>query len=156
MSRERTPSPTDEVTADPIVDDAADPAETGPDYDVGYGRPPKHTRFRKGQSGNLRGRPKGRLNATEALNRELDQMITVREGGKTIRMTKREAMIKRLAADAMAGKKYAVDAILAHERTRAETSGTAVNFTSDDDDIVKNFLERAGARQNLEGDHGAL
>jgi len=155
MSRKRTQSPAEEVTADPMVDDAADPAETGPDYDVGYGRPPKHTRFRKGQSGNLRGRPKGRLNATEALNRELDQMITVREGGKTIRMTKREAMIKRLAADAMAGKKYAVDAILAHERTRAEASGTAVNFTSEDAAIVENFLARVGAQQPLGGDHGA-
>ena len=156
MSRERTPGPTDEVTADPIVDDAASPAETGPGYDVGYGRPPKHTRFRKGQSGNLRGRPKGRLNATEALNRELDQMITVREGGKTIRMTKREAMIKRLAADAMAGKKYAVDAILAHERARAETSGAAANLTGDDAAIVENFLTRVGARQTPEGDDEAF
>ena len=154
MTRKRPPDPTDEVTADPIVDDAAGSAETGPGYDVGYGRPPKHTRFRKGQSGNLRGRPKGRLNATEALNRELDQMITVREGGKTIRMTKREAMIKRLAADAMAGKKYAVDAILAHERTRAETSGAAANLTGDDDAIIKDFVERMGACQAPEDDNG--
>jgi hypothetical protein len=37
------------------------------DETVGYGRPPKHTRFQTGQSGNRRGRPKGAPNLATAL-----------------------------------------------------------------------------------------
>ena len=33
-------------------------------YEIGYGKPPRHRRFQKGQSGNFRGRPKGAKNFT--------------------------------------------------------------------------------------------
>src|SRR4051812_4337181 len=52
-------------------------------YDVGYGRPPKATRFRKGQSGNPRGRPKGAQGLRSLLEAALAQQITVSEGGRT-------------------------------------------------------------------------
>ncbi len=51
------------------------------DYDVGYGKPPQHTRFRKGQSGNPTGRPKGARNLKTELLEELQEQILVREGG---------------------------------------------------------------------------
>ena len=41
------------------------------DYEVGFGKPPKHTRFRKGQSGNLLGRPKGSTNVQAEMKRLL-------------------------------------------------------------------------------------
>ena len=43
------------------------PSPTGGEYDVGYGRPPAHARFKPGKSGNPRGRPTGRKNLTTVI-----------------------------------------------------------------------------------------
>jgi hypothetical protein len=51
---------------------------------VGYGRPPKATRFRKGESGNPRGRPKGSKNKHPALNEERMKAILLQEAYRTI------------------------------------------------------------------------
>src|SRR5215204_1766862 len=53
------------------------------DYDVGYKKPPVHTRFRKGRSGNPRGRPKGSANYLTTLRRVLAQKVTITELGNT-------------------------------------------------------------------------
>lgn len=50
------------------------------EYEVGYRKPPRHTRFRKGQSGNPKGRPKGAKNLKTELEEELQEKIVVREG----------------------------------------------------------------------------
>src|SRR3712207_1749502 len=73
------------------------------DYQVGYGRPPKHTRFKKGQSGNAKGRPKKSKNMETLLLRELDRTISVKESGRDRKLTKREALVVRWVNGAMAG-----------------------------------------------------
>lgn len=60
-------------------------------YEVGYGKPPVHSRWPSGTSGNKRGRPKGSKNHLTALRRILDQKITVVENGRRRRITKLEA-----------------------------------------------------------------
>jgi hypothetical protein len=47
--------------------------ESTADYDVGHAKPPKHTRFQPGQSGNPRGRPKGTKNLKTDLIEELGE-----------------------------------------------------------------------------------
>ena len=73
------------------------------DYEVGYGRPPSRTRFRKGQSGNPRGRPKGARNLATDLAEELNEVIEVRENGTVRRISKQRAMVKSLAAQTLKG-----------------------------------------------------
>jgi hypothetical protein len=83
------------------------------DDDVGYRRPPKATRFKPGQSGNPQGRPKGSANLATDLAAELNEQITVREGGQARRLTKQRALIKSLTARALQGDVRATTALLA-------------------------------------------
>jgi Family of unknown function (DUF5681) len=74
------------------------------EYEVGYGKPPRHSRFQKGQSGNPRGRKKGSVNTETALRKAIFELITVRDaGGKTQKMTKFEVACRQLANKAAAG-----------------------------------------------------
>ena len=66
------------------------------DYEVGYGKPPKHTRFQKGQSGNPKGRPKGSKNMGTLLGEVLAQKVTVTENGQNRRIPYKEAFVRRL------------------------------------------------------------
>lgn len=73
------------------------------DEPVGYGKPPKGTRFRKGRSGNPSGRPKQTRTQLELLRRELAQRVTVTEGGRKRRLTKGELVTKQLVTRALKG-----------------------------------------------------
>jgi len=65
-------------------------------YEVGYGKPPCHTRFVKGQSGNPRGRPPGTKNLKTLLSEALNEMVIVTENGGRRKVTKRQAIITQL------------------------------------------------------------
>jgi hypothetical protein len=71
------------------------------DYEVGYGKPPLHTRFQKGQSGNPQGRPRGSKSFETLLNRALEQLVVLRKNGR--KMTKRELMAEQLVNKAASG-----------------------------------------------------
>ena len=86
------------------------------DDSVGYGMPPKHSRFKKGQSGNPKGRPKGKKNRTTVVTEMLDEVTTVTEGGKARRMTKLEIIVAVLINKALKGDKKAIDMVLQLQR----------------------------------------
>ena len=71
------------------------PAGPKGDYEVGYGKSPRGAGFKKGQSGNLRGRPPGAKNLTTLLNAALNEPVTITENGRRRKITKREAVIKQ-------------------------------------------------------------
>ncbi|MEZ5813638.1 MAG: DUF5681 domain-containing protein [Alphaproteobacteria bacterium] len=81
------------------------------DYDVGYKKPPKGGQFKKGQSGNPSGRPK-KKSFYETFIKELEAQISVKEGGASTKITKHEALVKRLMNEALQGDHKAQQKIL--------------------------------------------
>ena len=73
------------------------------DYEVGYGKPPKESRFKAGQSGNPKGRPRGSKNLKTDLSEELQEKILVREGERSIRISKQRAFVKILVTKTLKG-----------------------------------------------------
>ena len=69
-------------------------SETEREYAANYRQPPLHTRFKKGQSGNPRGRPKKNLPAL--LVAALNEPVFVTIDGERRKITKREAVITQL------------------------------------------------------------
>lgn len=72
-------------------------------YDVGYGKPPQDSRFKKGRSGNPTGRPKGTRNLETMLERAFQEKVIVTERGKSKKMTKIEVAIRQQMNKAAAG-----------------------------------------------------
>ena len=67
-------------------------------HPVGFRSPPLHTRFKKGHSGNPHGRPKKREELSSIMESELQKKINIREGEKTLRITKKTALVKSVIA----------------------------------------------------------
>ncbi len=115
------------------------------DDDIGFGKPPKHTQFKPGQSGNPAGRPKGTKNLKTDLEEELRELITVREGGNQKIVSKQRAMLKSLTAKAVQGDPRAADIVinmmyrLLHEDDAEDTSR---GLSPDDKAILKAFENR--------------
>lgn len=73
------------------------------DEPIGYGRPPSKSRFKRGQSGNPSGRPKGSKNIATVLSRALRERVFVTENGRRRSITKLEASVKQLVNRAASG-----------------------------------------------------
>lgn len=82
------------------------------DYDVGYRKPPKSSRWRKGQSGNRSGRQKGVRNLKTELTEELGEIINIKEQGLARTVTKQRALIKAMTAKAVQGDTRAANILI--------------------------------------------
>jgi len=124
----------------------------GPDYRVGYKRPPLHTRFRKGQSGNPRGRPRGSKNFSTLLAEALNEPVVVTEDGRRRRISKRELGLKQLAnkfamAEAQATK-ILLGMMLERERLAAAAPpAERPSLGAADEKVIANLLKRLSAKE---------
>jgi hypothetical protein len=72
-------------------------------YSVGHKRPPQHTRFKAGQSGNPKGKAIGTLNLKNDLEQEFSERIPIREGDRSFRISKLRALLKATMAKGVNG-----------------------------------------------------
>lgn len=79
------------------------PDESKNDYEVGYCKPPVHSRFQPGTSGNPSGRPKGTQNFRTLLDRVLKEEIPLLDGEQHRKVSKAEAITRRLVIGALKG-----------------------------------------------------
>lgn len=137
----------EDVGSEPAQADAAR-------FEVGYGRPPVATRFRPGQSGNPRGRPKGARNLSTLVAASLSERIAINENGRRRRISKMEAVVKQLVNRAASGELRATQLLLAlvqsHEaQKRAATALADTEKINEADAFVMAELARriGGARE---------
>src|ERR1700730_14730534 len=84
-----------------------------PSYKVGYSQPPVEHRFRKGVSGNPKGRGKGTKNFATIFMTAMTKSVTITENGKRKKISKLAAAATQLANDAARGDKKSIQLIIA-------------------------------------------
>jgi len=126
------------------------PRDNERDYEVGYGKPPRDTRFKRGQSGNPRGRPPGAKNLSTLLNEALNELVVVTENGGRKRITKRRAAFKQLVNDAAKGEwralKLLVDILQDIER-RSEPQTEESSFSLADEKVIAQLKARLHGKE---------
>lgn len=127
----------------------------GDDTEVGYGKPPKSTRFKKGQSGNPKGRPKGSRSFDKDLDDVLKAQMTINENGRSRKVSTQLAALMRLKERALKGDPRALARLLtmADERSaEREAHSKERVLSSEEDDILQRFMNSAVNQTDGEGD----
>jgi hypothetical protein len=107
-------------------------------YAVGKWKPPMHTRFKKGQSGNPTGRPRRKEQTPHvepALKKALNRLVTVNENGKVRQITKFDAVITQVVNKATSGHLPSIKLLMPYLESLAQA-------TSEDD---REAMARAAA-----------
>jgi len=118
-----------------------------PDGEVGYRKPPTATRFKRGQSGNPKGRPKGTQNLGSIFAKSLGERVVINENGKRKTITKLEAATKQLANKAASGDPSAlrqlITVVLMLENRSQGAALPAITALDDaDQKVVMGILKR--------------
>lgn len=113
--------------------------------DVGYKKPPAHKRFKKGQSGNPKGRPKNSKNIRNMLRDILNETIPVTENGQSRLMTKREALLRKVVNGAFSLNPAALNRLwhmaseVDDETEARQQAQTQEDMTKADIELLKRF-----------------
>jgi hypothetical protein len=117
------------------------------DYEVGYGKPPRHTRFKKGEtSANPRGRP--RKNLAASLVEGLNKRVVVTENGRRRKIAVREAITSQLINKSATADLRAIKILLDLIKDAEKQAGAATapepapRFTAADEEVVEQLIER--------------
>jgi hypothetical protein len=132
-------------------------------YRVGYGRPPEHTRFQPGHSGNKAGGKKGQPTPGEIFMKEATRLVKVKRGDTVETITKHEAIVRRLLRSAIEGDIAAARLVLlglaqnAPEPSNAPAEDETANLAlgaPPDDETVRRMLARFAHLQPKEPEGG--
>ncbi|WP_428042115.1 DUF5681 domain-containing protein [Candidatus Avelusimicrobium fimicolum] len=115
-------------------------------YTVGYAKPPVHTRFKPGKSGNPKGRTKGHQNFNTLLRNTLSQTIEVFKSGSKHKMPKYAVMITTLVNKALQGDMRAINVLLPYilkmEQAEKEIAQKVAALSQDDKAILAMYVNR--------------
>jgi len=125
------------------------PSEKKDNYEVGYGKPPRHTRFAKGQSGNPRGRPSGAKNFTTLLSEALNEPVIVTEHGGRRKVSKRQAIVTQLVNRSATADFRAIKILLDIMRDIERQTEPTAPETSDFSEADEKVLEQIRARFSI-------
>lgn len=118
---------------------------------VGKNKPPKKYRYKPGQSGNPKGRPKGVKRPSAILEEILNTKVTIREGQRTRTVTAYEAAMRSIAAKAVRGdikaSRYLTEEL---ERARAIDPRAELDLTAGDQALLEQLVERRLASSSPE------
>jgi hypothetical protein len=92
---------------------STDPDAPEQSLEVGYGRPPLHSRFKPGQSGYPKGRAKQSRNMRTIVGQVLSEKMQIRENGRMRRVSALEALIRLTLARCLKGDAKAVASLIA-------------------------------------------
>jgi len=127
------------------------PRDQRRDYEVGYGKPPRETRFVKGRSGNPRGRPRGAKSFNTLLSDKLNEPVTVAENGGRRKISKREAIVTQLvnrsAAADFRAIKILLDIVRDIERQTEPVSPETAEFSESDEKVIEQLKARFAKRE---------
>jgi hypothetical protein len=120
------------------------PDDDNKPYRVGFGKPPKPSQFRKGLSGNPKGRPKGSRNLVTVLERTLKEKVVINENGVRRTVTKLVAAVKQLVNQAASGDLAAMRQLsaLAGSAEDEQLARPERQLDQDDQEVMENVLKR--------------
>ena len=120
---------------------------------VGYGKPPESTRFKKGVSGNPKGRPKGSLNVATAFMKALREKVVINENGRRKTVTKMEAALKQLVNKAASGDRHCCQLLIDLARDAEAKIATSQTQDSNVSDIDREVMQGILKRFEASDDH---
>lgn len=126
-----------------------------PPYEVGHCRPPKHTRFLAGQSGNPAGRPKGTRSFKTELRNALAAEVVVQIDGKQQRISKFRVIVERLMSSASKGD-YKAAALIVELGQKIDfdpisATNDQIELSSDDQKILDRYVVRTASKMTRKG-----
>jgi hypothetical protein len=117
-------------------------AGSGRGYEVGYAQPPKQHRFKPGQSGNPKGRPKGAKNEASILREILEHQIPLQESGRIRKISVRQAILLKMADGALKGDTRKAAFVLDRYRRAEGDAIEATEIDPRDQELLDSFWKR--------------
>jgi uncharacterized protein DUF5681 len=123
-------------------------------YRIGYGKPPEHSRFQPGTSGNPTGKRKGARNLSSDVKRALLVPVKLKDRGKSRKVSTQEAALMRLREKALNGDSRSLDRLIELARlfNNDPHAGPTSQSMSEDEEILAAYEREVLARNGRPSD----